>query len=231
MIQERAPTELEIDLGRLASPEASNCNFCQLVILAGLGPATDFIGADLRDTDLSNLNLEAFDFTDADLRGARVEGTIFGKIQGAKFDGLQAGRRRQDIDGLLRIISSTPRQEERLAVVLQQVLHDYRLGLDLLERYHSDRARFATKALRMMQSTFRPDPMSPELVEHKVAKLVPWLFKEHYPLSQGELLFYLAKHLARYPIINEAIGKKLRESNSISVERLRADTERLLQQR
>ncbi|MDX0599618.1 hypothetical protein GOD17_31725 [Sinorhizobium medicae] len=46
-------------------------NFGQLVRLASLDPVKDFQHADLRDTDFTDTNLDNFDFTGSDLRGAR----------------------------------------------------------------------------------------------------------------------------------------------------------------
>ncbi len=52
--------------------EQSN-DFVGLVRAAGLDPASDFVGADLRGIDFGNADLSGFDFTGADLSGCKLQ--------------------------------------------------------------------------------------------------------------------------------------------------------------
>lgn len=68
---------------------ADTDDFLELVNASGLDRARDFVGADLRNMDFSDMELEGFDFTRADFRGSNLLGTSFThcKLAGAQFDG------------------------------------------------------------------------------------------------------------------------------------------------
>lgn len=74
-------------LDAIASSETDN--FVELAHAAGLDPATDFVGLDMRWTDLSDCRFNGWNFSGADFRGATFNphtdftGAI---VDGAKFD-------------------------------------------------------------------------------------------------------------------------------------------------
>src|SRR3954465_16037176 len=56
-------------------------SFADLVRAAGLDPATDFIGATLRDLDFRDDDLRGFKFSGADLTGAVCRRAILGGVR------------------------------------------------------------------------------------------------------------------------------------------------------
>lgn len=69
--------------------QAHTESFSELVRIAGLDPACDFVGADLRGVDFRTDDLSGFDFASADLTGAnlsRAGGLYPGMFIGAIYD-------------------------------------------------------------------------------------------------------------------------------------------------
>jgi uncharacterized protein YjbI with pentapeptide repeats len=68
----------------LRAANKKRVSFRELVAAAHLDPAKDFIGAFLREVDLSGEDLRGFNFSDADLTGADFRGA---NLKGVRFDG------------------------------------------------------------------------------------------------------------------------------------------------
>ncbi len=114
-------------------------------------------------------------------------------------------------------IKRAGRQEERLAIVIDEFLADREVGEAILSRYH-DRAKLASWALRELGlQCFGLDPSFTQ-TELVAASMIPKLFTNCYPMNRGWLLYCLAKHLAKYPIVNTTIRQTLNRSVSIYVE-------------
>lgn len=123
-------------------------------------------------------------------------------------------------------IKSTAKQEERLALLLGEIARDRSQGLSILDAYSIDRSKFATWALTQIRQQVQQS--SPDESALVVAKLISLLYAQAFPFSQGRLLYYLALHLARYPLARQAIRSKLEKTKSMSVEVLRNKIESLL---
>jgi hypothetical protein len=131
-------------------------------------------------------------------------------------DPIQVGR----VADIVRQVERTGRQEERLAIILAAILNDRNEGMSVLRQHQSERAKFANWAFR--EVNFRLTRLR-ESKEHPndeqiIAELVPIFFTKHYPLSRGELLFFLAKHLGSSPLINAAIQRSLDRTKSMFVD-------------
>lgn len=68
----------------LRAANKKRASFKDLVTAAHLDPAKDFIGASLREVDLSGEDLRGFNFSKADLTGADFRGA---RLDGVRFDG------------------------------------------------------------------------------------------------------------------------------------------------
>src|SRR5216684_6080219 len=79
------PTLADI-LDRLVAKAATEKpgDFAELAAVAGLDPATDFVGASLREIDLRGEDLRGFDFSKADLTGADFRGA---NVMGVRWFG------------------------------------------------------------------------------------------------------------------------------------------------
>lgn len=118
----------------------------------------------------------------------------------------------------LETIKHTARQEERVAMILLEILKDREIGADLLHKYQP-RAAFERYAIAHTMAAFArlPDPFDDrELV---VSTLIYDLYSKTFPLNRGHLLEYLAKHLAMYPRVNRTIEAKLKDTKSVYVHR------------
>jgi hypothetical protein len=68
------------------------------------------------------------------------------------------------------------------------------------------------------------------LSERELIHAVDRALVKVFPMNRGELFYYLAKHLARYPAVNEFLAKRLGDYRSIYVQRVRSIVVDLLSQ-
>jgi hypothetical protein len=165
-------------------------------------------------------------FLEADLTGA------VGLALGADiFDGLIRKLEAPVFDpsnpfSNLEKIRKTRRQEERIAIILETILEDRKVGISVLEKYGSDRGKFASAALLHIRNQLASDDgIRDELI---VANMISQFYSNIFPFNRGILLYFLAKHLTKYPLINKAIRQCLNRSGSVFLFRYRDDINRLL---
>jgi hypothetical protein len=108
-------------------------------------------------------------------------------------------------------------------------------ALDLLRGIFFQRNNLASELLAQNKSTSQSELFLPNLSlgtreaplpeiiashdpELMMALLIPRLFTRQYPMSRGELLFYLSRHLAKWPKVNQAIRQSLNRTASIYVD-------------
>ncbi len=118
-------------------------------------------------------------------------------------------------DQLQQIIASSPRQEERVALVLQALIEDLEVGKSVAYDY-KDRAQFANSIMDAIRDNL------PYINEHNSAEsfaahLVGLMFTRAYPMRRGQLLEDLASKLGKFPAVNRAIHQKMLESSSMFV--------------
>lgn len=135
------------------------------------------------------------------------------------------------VQELVRRVHYVGRQEERIAILLDSIIQNRGIGISALLQYGSDRANFANKALAAIRKGVIGNDTWNIKDELIVASLIPRFFTDSFPMNRGELLYYLARHLAKYPQVNEAIRRKLRSSHSYWVRNVSSEVERLLDAR
>jgi hypothetical protein len=188
--------------------QARTSNLRALAELAGEDPQTFYRGVKLSDLDTEG----------QDLTGMEFDG--FEKFSVANDNN------KVEAHKLVATIAKTSRQEERIALILQLILHDRARGMSVLAEYQGDKAKFASHALREIRSSL---PDSSENTDQLiVASLVAKFFSYTYPMNRGRLLYFLAKHLAKYPIVNQAIRTSLKKTASMFVEEHRLQINQLL---
>lgn len=129
---------------------------------------------------------------------------------------------------LIGKVRGAVRQEERISLLINQILKDRKVGISALDQYSDERAKFARDAISLIRQQFNSkdhDTSNDQLI---VAKIIPKLFKEIYPYNRGALLYFLAKHIGTYPIINSVISSCLNKTASIYVDRVRPEIESIL---
>jgi hypothetical protein len=123
---------------------------------------------------------------------------------------------------------STGRQEERIAILADAILQSRESGIAALIAYNRDRGAVANWALDEFRSKLINGSSVRQSDEHIVADMIPRLFTNEYPLNRGDLLFFLAKHLAKWPAVNIAIRSVLSRTKSFVVNQQRKQIERFL---
>jgi hypothetical protein len=179
----------------------------ELAELAGDDPRTFYRGIALSDLEVD---------------GQDLGGMEFGDDEGEPVANLA---RQDPFQRLAASITGTPRQEERVAIILDLILQDRLRGFEMLGEYQSS-AKFESYAVREIRAAFfRPSSSNDEMA---AASLVAKFFSYTFPMNRGRLLFCLAKHLAKYRIVNAEITDSLGKTASMSVEEYRSRIERLL---
>jgi hypothetical protein len=135
---------------------------------------------------------------------------------------------RDTVTRALKRISEAGRQEERLAILMDEILKDKEKGFLLLLQYKEDRGKFATRALRQILGPVFSTRARPVKDEQIMASFVPKLYTLSFPMSRGLLLYFLGKHLGKYRVINRAIKRRLDHSKSMFVSSHRTAIEGIL---
>ncbi|MEH2510687.1 hypothetical protein V1291_002041 [Nitrobacteraceae bacterium AZCC 1564] len=134
------------------------------------------------------------------------------------------------LEQILREISSAGRQEERIAIVLDEMLKDPYVGAAILRSYRRDRGQFATKVLvDLLRNLPRINfAMGSQSAWGLVMKTIQNAMRDAYPHGRGPLLYYLAKHLGKHRPIREVILEKLYSSRSFYIQQYREEILRFL---
>ena len=123
-----------------------------------------------------------------------------------------------DIMTITEAITRSPRQEERLAILLRSLLLYPAPAIQVLERYE-DEAKMARAAVDLLRyynarSYFGSSEREREL---RIAQIIPRIVSDAYPLRRGEMIYYLAVHLRDFSHIADTIRNLLSRSNSQNI--------------
>jgi hypothetical protein len=132
----------------------------------------------------------------------------------------------RQVEDLLSLVQQTGRQEERVALLMAAVLRNPTVGKTALLQYRGDRAKMATWAIAELRKAFIDTNWPSD--ERVIAALVPRLFTKQFPMARGDLLFFLAKHLGKWPQVNGAIREALQRTHSMFVNFWRKEIEEAL---
>jgi hypothetical protein len=188
--------------------ESETANLRELALLAGEDPRTFYLGVDLSRLDLGDQDTTGMQFsgTSAPPAHRTTEERIFG-------------------------IARRQRGEERIAILLDEIISNPRLAPALLDAYRNDRSKYVTKAIEDLKSA-----LSREAEEEQVGdildfgevadlsqiraigdldlvKVVLRRYAHSFPLSRAALFYFLAKHLAKYPVIKKYLATSWRRRN------------------
>ena len=164
---------------------------------------------------------------------AEIQQEIDSLLTGSYEDNLDGGisgaaDRTAEVRLALQRIMKASRQEERIAIVLEEFLKDRELAIALLVEYQRDRAKFANWALAQIRNRLLGSLHGPAHDALLVADLVVALYKQVFPFNRGPLLLYLSKHLGKYPVINGALTACLKGTSSMFVEFYRHEIDEIL---
>jgi hypothetical protein len=132
----------------------------------------------------------------------------------------------RQVEDLLSLVHRTGRQEERVTLLMTAILSNPPVGKSALLQYRGDRAKMATWAIAELRKAFIDTNWPSD--ERVIAALVPRLFTKQFPMARGDLLFFLAKHLGKWPQVNGAIRAVLQKTHSMFVDFWRKEIEETL---
>lgn len=133
-----------------------------------------------------------------------------------------------DASRIVGRIKKYTRQEERIAALLEVILHDHDIGISALAEYKHDRAKFARRVISYIRHSLLSEN-SPQLRDEIIiAKLIPRFYADAFPTSRGFVLYFMAFYLAKYPLVNQAIRICLDRSRSMFVDEHRTEIEKIL---
>lgn len=175
------------------------------------------------------IDLSALDPSDVTVSFEEVAARMqaeFGKGLGPE------GLRRADLSGLSNIADPTgqtiveamtrsPRQEERLAILLRAMILNPEAAERALSRY-KDPAVMARTAMELFagaMSTIRatPEQQRPERLAPEIMRTI----KSAYPRRRGAILYYFAEHLSDFPVIERLLRSITADSRAQAISVLR----------
>lgn len=132
---------------------------------------------------------------------------------------------------IMEAMRRSPRQEERLAILLRALILHPAPALTAMDRY-VDPAQMANQAIASLKKMTADFQDQPEIRRQIIiASLMRTIFRDAYPRRRGALLFYFAEHLSDFPEVADALQQLLRNSRADAVEVLRDRIERALANR
>lgn len=119
-------------------------------------------------------------------------------------------------NNILRKISNSKRQEERVSLLLQAYSEDTEIGNRVIKTYKNDRSKFADSAISTIKEQLSSAPNNK--IKHLIiSKIISALFSKAFPYNRGFLLYYSAIHLGRNREIARTINHILGKTNSAHV--------------
>lgn len=124
-------------------------------------------------------------------------------------------RKTPDVEAVIDEITRAPRQEQRLAIIINELLNNPDRGERILDIYE-DRAQFARRMLSHLRII---SPLGLERSEREwaVAREIPFIVSSGYPRRRGQLLLDLAQILKGHPPIARALRQLTERSRSQEV--------------
>lgn len=138
-------------------------------------------------------------------------------IKQQDFSGIQTGR----ITAALHQAKSAGQKEERMAILLDKLIQNPENSSLILRQYGPDKSLYGNRVLQQLLFPALLNSTSAQTTEHIefiVANLVAKLYTATFTMDRGVMLYYLAKHLSKYPLVNRAIRSRIAKSRSRIVE-------------
>jgi hypothetical protein len=177
------------------------------------------------DVDLTFLNPEDINVTVEEIV-SRLQGNLGRRRGGLEMPRVDLSRLPSSADPtiitILDAVKRSPRQEERIAILIRSLILHPLPALRAMEIY-KDSAQMAQSGVAMLRDRFAHG--SENLNEYwLVSQLVPIirrLISGAYPRRRGVMLFYFAEHLSDFPPIAGVLRQVLDGTSARDVEELR----------
>lgn len=202
--------------------QASTDDLRELALIAGGDPKTFYLGTDLGKLDTEGQDLSGMEFYRPEASSNGTEGSL------------------DSLAEIVAYIKDAPRQEERVARLVDVILQDMVDSGALLDAYGRDRAKIMNYALEKihMALTDLAESKTELRLDHekiqtelRIALFARRLISHVYSLNRSRLLYYMAMYLSKYPAVRKVIEENLRKRSSVFYEGDRARIEGLLRNR
>jgi hypothetical protein len=205
--------------------QADTFDLRELARIAGADPKTFYRGIRLADLDVSGQNVEDMEFADRrfeDKKNKDAQSRLISYTDNKSISVIEAARE----------LHRVGRQEERVAILLDLILRNPDDALLLINLYSKDRAKYANRVLKQIETEVRSNRQGDTLFQEEkgrrlnaiqLARIINRPFSRGMPNNRAALLYYMAKHLARYPDINKYLREKITDTRSIFIVPLRSE--------
>lgn len=214
----------------IALLEAETSDLRELARLAGGNPKTFYRGVDLNNLDTTGQDLEGMEFSEP-------FGPATSAVRKQKLIYNTVGDLARPVEVVQKVLR-VRKQEERMAILLDLLLRNPADAPFLLTLYSKDKAKYANRVLKQLEIEVRASasvgdmfgavPNYSRLSALQLARIVNRPFSRGMPNNRAFLLYFMAKHLARYPDINKYLRTKLERSPSIFLDPMRGEIRKLL---
>jgi hypothetical protein len=141
-------------------------------------------------------------------------------LQGMEFKAISA----EDTEK----IRNATTKEERLSMLLDSILQNRSNGLQILDSYNSDRSSYANDSLEELRKVLTNEPENRRVDNVSLVRALRRPLAHQLGGSRANLIYYMAKHLSKYPDIKGYLRKSYLRSTSSQFDRYRHEIEKLL---
>lgn len=176
----------------------------------------------------------------ADTADLRELALIAGGDPRTFYHGVDPGRlelEEQDLRGIefkritrehVKDIHNSKSKEERLALLLDSILHNRSEGLRIIEAYADDNSIYANKSLDELKKALIAESETGKADNLALVRAVRRPLAHQLGDSRANLIYYFVKHLSKYPDIKAYLVKSYANTSSEDIDRYRSEIERHL---
>lgn len=121
---------------------------------------------------------------------------------------------------LIAAIAASPRQEERVAILMRIMILFPKEGINVAQYYPHHSAYEKAAAGKLFAAVSRERDITSNVMERILSGLTRQLISDAYPMRKGEVIFYFASHLSDFPLVRGQILDSFTRSNALSVNML-----------
>ena len=149
---------------------------------------------------------------DLDLTGQDLEGIEFTNVTSKRIDKIRKAKAK----------------EERLAMLLDSIIQNRSNGVKIIDGYESDKSKYGNAALQELRNAVIREAASEKIDNIALVRALRRPLAHQLADSRANLIYYLAKHLAKYPDIKSYLRKSWARSSSPEYDRFRSQIDKFL---
>jgi hypothetical protein len=149
---------------------------------------------------------------DLDLEGQDVQGIEFTNVATEHMNKIRGARAK----------------EERLTMLLDRILQDRSNALQIVENYGVDKSKYANASVYELWKALKKESEHGKIDNVSLVRALRRPLAHQLGDSRANLLYYMAKHLAKYPDIRMYLRKSLARSTSTDLDRYRRKIDKFM---